>query len=109
MFSIKGKFVWLSGKPFTYTSWKTGKPNSALNEKCVGVHTTWDFGWNDDHCNKSNYKSTTNICNNCKYRPLCMLSTCYDPGKKHNKRIITIFVILTNPDKLHAYMYFISS
>ena len=87
MFSIKGKFYWQSGRPFEYngfTSWKTGEPNSVRKESCVGVHTTWDFDWNDELCSATKYKST-------KYRPLCKLSHCLDPGTNLNKRIISQF------------------
>ena len=86
IFSIKGKFVWLSGEPFKYKSWKTGEPNYVpLNqESCVGVHTTWNFNWSDEFCSVNKYKST-------KFRPLCKLSHCLDPGTNLNKRIISLF------------------
>ena len=65
MFSIKGRFVWLSGERFTYKSWNTGEPNIDRNEKCVGIHTTRDFNWNDDPCNRTSYGPI-------RHRPLCM-------------------------------------
>ena len=62
---MQGKFVWLSGQPFTYTNWKPNEPNSGVNQNCDGVHT-WkgDFGWNDAECSYTTFLGS-------KWRPLC--------------------------------------
>lgn len=61
---MKGKFVWTSGKPFTYTSWRANEPNSGQGMG-YGIHT-WigDFGWNDA---KTSYYTHLGK----KWRPLC--------------------------------------
>ena len=73
--SFKGHFVWLSGQPFTYTSWRTGEPNSGLDQKCYGVHT-WieDFDWNDAVCSITTYLGS-------KFRPLCKKEKSTSTGK----------------------------
>ena len=75
IFSYKGHFVWLSGQPFTYTSWRTGEPSSSLDQKCYGVHT-WkgDFGWNDAVCSITTYLRS-------KFRPLCKKEKSTGTGK----------------------------
>ena len=62
---LKGLFVWQSGQPFTYTSWRTDEPNSGLDQNCYGVHTwTQDFDWNDALCSYTSYLGS-------RFRPLC--------------------------------------
>ena len=73
MFYLKGTFVWLSGKPFAYTSWRVGEPSSGMNQNCYGIHT-WigDFGWNDALCSYTNYIGS-------KWRPFCEKEKTVDP------------------------------
>ena len=76
---LKGLFVWQSGQPFTYTSWRTGdhggEPNSGLDQMCYGVHT-WkkDFDWNDAVCSITTYSGS-------KFRPLCKKEKSTSTGK----------------------------
>ena len=69
--SIKGRFAWLSGKPFTYTDiskiWQAGEANhKGQSQECIGIHTTRhkDPMINDELCSKTEYKSY-------RYKPLC--------------------------------------
>ena len=71
IFSIKGRFVWLSGKPFNYTSWQAGEPNIDRSQECAGIHTTRRLGsnriifdWNDELCSNTQWKTY-------RYKPLC--------------------------------------
>ena len=75
MFYLKGTFVWLSGKPFAYTSWRGGEPSSGMNQNCYGIHT-WigDFGWNDALCSYTNHVGS-------KWRPLCEKEKTFSSGK----------------------------
>ena len=81
MFSIKGKFVWKSGKPFAYTSWRAHEPNSGLSTG-YGIHT-WigDFGWND-----AKFAYTTHL--GKKWRPLCMREKKGYPSMFNNQILV---------------------
>ena len=69
IFSIKGTFVWKSGAPFTYTSWRAREPNSGSLSGCYAVHTfVGDFSWNDAKCS---YTTWPRNWAGKKWRPLC--------------------------------------
>ena len=66
---FKGKFVWKSGAPFTYTSWRAHEPNSGSLSGCYAVHTfVGDFSWNDAKCS---YTTWPRNWAGKKWRPLC--------------------------------------
>uniref|UniRef100_A0A8C0J261 C-type lectin domain-containing protein n=1 Tax=Chelonoidis abingdonii TaxID=106734 RepID=A0A8C0J261_CHEAB len=47
----EGKFLYLNGRPVTYTNWETGEPNNDENEDCVAMYD--NEKWNDIDCSNS--------------------------------------------------------
>ena len=64
VFLQEGQFVWLSGDPVVFNSFRSGQPDDDKGEDCIEL-SNMDSNWQDTYCNFASIASTQF------YRPIC--------------------------------------